>query len=137
MARLHNGAPVELRGLKGSGIAGIRNPLAFSGVIESGKASELISSARGNRSSQILLEITEKEKRCFSPELFTHEEQRWGRREQEDRRRRAYRTVIRDLNNSLAECSVTDLVMILKERDKCSRRQALGGFTTLFAIPVE
>ena len=99
--------------------------------------SELISPARGNSSSQVLLEITEKEKRCFSPELFTHEEQRWGRREQEYRRRRAYRTVIRDLNDPLAECPVSDLVMILKERDKCSRRQALGGFTTGFAIPVE
>src|SRR6202158_4543630 len=137
MARLHNDAPVELRGLKGSGIAGVGNPLAFSGVIESGKMSELISPARGNSGSQILLEITEKEKRCFSPELFTHEEQRWRRREQEDRRRRSYRTAIRNLNDPLAECPVSDLVMILKEGDKCSRRQALGGFTTRFAIPVE
>src|SRR5260370_14938004 len=137
MARLHNDAPVELRGLKGSGIAGVGNPLAFSGVIESGKMSELISPARGNSGSQILLEITEKEKRCFSPKLFTHEEQRWGRREQEDRRRRAYRTLIRKLNDPLAECTVPDLIMILKEGDKCSRRQALGGFTAGFAISVE
>src|ERR1017187_3104872 len=115
MARLHNDAPVELRGHKGSGIAGIGNPLALSGVIESGKMSELISTACGNSSSQILLKITEKEKRCFSPELLTHEEQRWGRREQEDRRRRANRTVIRDLNNPLAECPVAYLVMILQE----------------------
>src|ERR1035441_1722772 len=137
MARLHNDAPVELRGLKGACIAGVGNPLAFSGVIESGKMSELISPARGNSSSQILLEITEKEKWCFSPELFTHEEQRRGRRKQEDLRRRAYSTAIRNLNDPLAECPVSDLVMILKERDKCSRRQALGGFTARFAIPVE
>src|ERR1700736_5939315 len=121
MARLPSDAPVELRGLKGAGIAGVGNPRASSGVIESGKMSELISPARGNGSSQILLEITEKEKRCFRPELFTHEEQRWGRREQEDRRRRAYRTVIRDLNDPLAERPVTHLVMILKERDKLRR----------------
>src|SRR5260370_18090488 len=99
--------------------------------------SELISQACGNSSSQILLEITEKEKRCFSPELFTHEEQRWGRREQEDRRCCADSTAIRHPNDPLAECPVSDLVMILKEGDKCSRRQALGGFTTRFAIPVE
>src|SRR5271157_1432883 len=136
MARLHNDAPVELRGLKGFGSAGVWNPLAFGRVMESGKMSELISPARGNSSSQILLEITEKEKRCFSPELFTHEEQRRGRREQEDRHGRAYSTAIRNLDDALAECTVSDLVVILKEGDKCSRRQALGGFTTRFAIPV-
>src|SRR5260370_4326779 len=115
MARLHNDAPVELRGLKGSGITGVGNPLAFSGVIESGKMSELISPARGNSSRQILLEITEKEKRCFSPELFTHEEQRWGRREQEDRRRRAYRTAIRNPHDPLAAFPGSELVVILKD----------------------
>src|SRR5260370_21703836 len=137
MARLPNDAPVELRGLKGAGIAGVGNPRASGRVLEAGKASERISSARGNRSSQIFLEITEKEKRCFRPELFTHEKQRWGRREQEDGRGRGYRTAIGNLNDPLAECTVSDLVMILKERDKCSRRQALGGFTARFAIPVE
>ncbi len=105
--------------------------------MESGKTSELISPTRGNSSRQILLKLTEKEKWCFSPELFPHEEQWRGRREQEDRRRRVYCTVIGNLNDPLAECPVPDLVMILKEGDKGSRRQALGGFTARFAIPVQ
>jgi hypothetical protein len=45
--------------------------------------------------------------------------------------------VIGNLNHPLAEWPVPDLVMILKEGDKGSRRQALGGFTARFTIPVQ
>ncbi len=74
--------------------SGIRSRSA--GSLNSGKMSELISPARGNGRSQILLEIAEKEKRRFRSELFAHEEQRWGRGKQEDRRRRANGTGIRN-----------------------------------------
>ena len=59
-----------------------------------------------------------------------------GGREQEDRDRRAYGATIRNVNDSLSERTVSDLVVILKEGDKGGERQALGGFTARFAIPV-
>ena len=98
--------------------------------------SELISPARSDSRGQVLLEIAEEEKRRFRAELFAHEEQGRGRRKQKDCRCRAHGASIRNRSDPFAERTVSDLIMILKERDKRSGRQALGGFTAAFAVPV-
>src|SRR5580704_2128352 len=115
MARFRNHAPVEPRGLKRCCGIRVGNPLAFGRVGESRKMRELVSPTLGDCRSQVLLEIAEKKEWCFSSKLFSHEE-KWRRgREQEDRGRRAYSATIRNVNDSVSERTVSDLVVILKE----------------------
>src|SRR5450755_2636971 len=134
MLRLRNRIPVEPAGFKGSGIVRIRDLLACGFVVEPGKASELFSPAGCNRRGQVFPKIAEKEKRRFAPKFFTHEEQ-WRRgREQHDFERRANWAGICNLEDSFAERTVSDLIVILEEGNERGERHARRGFTTGFTI---
>src|ERR1039457_6074473 len=122
MVRLRNHAPVEAGGCKGCGRVPIGGPLAFGLVADLGEMSELISAACGNGRRQILLEIAKKKKRRLRSALFAHEQQRWRRGKQKNCRRRTDGTWIRKFVDPLAERTVSDLIMILKEGDKRAER---------------
>ena len=105
-------------------------------VTELSEMSELVSPARGNGLSQILLEIAKKKKRRLRSELFAHEQQRWRRGKHSNCRRRTNGTWIRKFGDALAKRTVSDLIMILKEGDERAERQALGWLTTGCAVSV-
>src|SRR5271155_1667552 len=79
MIRLRKFAPIESRELKSLGGIGVRYAVARSGVVESRKARELISTACRHGLSQSSFKIAEKKKRGFGGELFAHKKQRWRR----------------------------------------------------------
>src|SRR5271156_2206589 len=137
MGRLRNLAPVEARSSKGCCSTRIGNPLAFGWITEPSETSELISPSRGNRRSQFLLEIAEKEERCVRPKLFAHKQHWWRRGKQKNCQRHTHGTWFGKLGDPLAERAVSDLIMILKKGDKRSERHALSRLTPGCAVPVQ
>ncbi len=140
MLRLCNSIPVKPRGRKSCDRIRVGDLLARRRVVglrrELCKMSELFSPARRNRRGQVLPKIAEKEKWCFRSEFFAHEEQRWGRGEQQYCQHGAHRAWICNFGDTFAEGAVSDLIMVLQEGDKRSQRQASRGFATGLAILV-
>src|ERR1700727_971232 len=137
MVWLLNDAPIQSRGLEGSFRIWIGDAFTRIWVVESGKPCELVSPARGDRRSQIFFKIAEKKKWRLRSELFAHEEH-WRRRSQQNNRcGRSNGTGIGEGDDSFSKCAISYLIVILEERDKCSRRQAFRRFATSFAISVK
>src|ERR1700722_2637554 len=137
MVWLLNDAPIQARGLERLFRIWIGDAFTRIRVVESGKTCELVSPARGDRSSQIFFKIAEKKKWRLCSELFAHEEH-WRRRSQQKNRCGCSNsTGICEGDDSFSECPISYLIMILEETNKCSRRQALGRFATSFAMVVK
>ncbi len=134
MVLLFNTAPVKPRGRKRRRSIWVRNLLACGRAVEPGKASELVSAARRNLLSQGSFKIAEKQKWCFGPELFAHEEQRRKWRKQKDRCGGANSLRICNGGDTLSESTVSNLIMILQERHKRAGRKSDGGFATRLAL---
>src|SRR6202042_1878760 len=137
MVWLLNDAPIQSRGLERLFRIWIGDAFTRIRVVESGKTCELVSPARGDRSSQIFFKIAEKKKWRLRSELFAHEEHGRRRSQQDNCCARSNGPGICQGDDSFSECPISYLIVILEERDKCSRRQAFRRFATSFAISVK
>ena len=89
---------------------------------ELGKALELAAAALGHERAQVLAEIGEEEEGLGRRPLLSHEEQGYGRGEEEYRGRRAHRFGRGEGGEALAEGAVADLIVILEKA-----HEARGG----------
>ena len=79
--------------------------------------------------------IGEVEKRRAGRKLLPHEEQRRLRREEQQSRQSTPRGGLDDVMQTVAECPIAYLIVILQADDKTLRRDALGVGAPRLAAP--
>src|ERR1700757_4003745 len=126
--------PIQL-GLQISALGiGIGNGLAHLGGVEFCEAGELASSSVCDRSGQVSVEISEEKEWGGSAKLFAHEYQ-WRRRREEQYLHGCLQGArIGELGDSFAESTISDLIVVLHERNEGRRRQVAAGFAAVFAV---
>src|SRR5262249_59239524 len=91
------------------------------------QVTELCPAPRSNTTSQLPGEIAEEGKRFARSPFLTHEEQRRGRRNEQNAKGGTHRIGGRSLYQSISKRPVSDLVVVLQEGDERARAQVGGG----------
>src|SRR5581483_3139671 len=98
------------------------------------EARELAASAVRHCRCQITVVVTEVEERRGGTKFFSHE-QHWGRRsEQKKLHGSFYRVSRRELQDTVSECAISNLVMVLEERDEGGEREMAAGLSALTRV---
>src|SRR5262249_24837395 len=115
--------PVELGALEGRARERIGDAGACCLVGELREGRELSPPALAHRIGQLWPDVAEEDERLRRVPFLPHEEQRDRRGQEHDRRGGAQRFRRRQRPDALAHGPVTDLIVVLEERDEGGRRQ--------------
>src|SRR5581483_3691374 len=126
--------PVKFRVKKRRFTVWIRNSLLRFWRTELTEFRELAAAPFCDFGREFRSKVTKELKRSRSRKLFAHEQQRRRRCKQQYCHRHPDELRISNLGDALAKSPISDLVMVLKERNEAIQRKAIARFSSLCTL---